>query len=133
MITETLRKLNELAKKYDVSFSLNGREHCLVMRKYMEHEIFDKPYVCAQLIDIALLTDDTHLETLVEYYNNQMTQQFKRTVEDAQPEICNHCEHYEGVHGYQGHAPCTFWHSGGVLWNDYCSHFVRHREREDNT
>ena len=133
MIIETLRKLNDLAKKYDVSFSLNGREQCLVMRKYMEHEIFDKPFVCAQLIEIALLTDDTHLETLVEYYNSQMIQHFKRTVEDAQPKICNRCEYYKGIHGYEGHAPCAFWHSGGVLWNDYCSNFVRHREMEDNT
>lgn len=34
---------------------------------------------------------------------------------------CNKCKHYQGVHGVQGHAPCSYWKSGGVLWNWYCS------------
>ena len=38
-------------------------------------------------------------------------------------EICNQCKYYEGVHGVQGHAPCSFWNEGGVLWNDSCPHF----------
>ena len=42
------------------------------------------------------------------------------TIEHKQRE-CNQCRYYEGVHGVQGHAPCSFWEIGGVLWNDYCS------------
>lgn len=33
---------------------------------------------------------------------------------------CKDCEHYDGVHGAMGHAPCLFWGIGGVMWNDYC-------------
>lgn len=36
---------------------------------------------------------------------------------------CNKCKFYEGVHYVQGHAPCSFWNIGGVMWNDYCSRF----------
>ena len=36
---------------------------------------------------------------------------------------CNRCYYYEGVHNVQGHAPCSKWNIGGVLWNDYCSRF----------
>lgn len=35
--------------------------------------------------------------------------------------MCNQCKYYEGVHNVQGHAPCSYWKSGGVLWNWYCS------------
>lgn len=42
---------------------------------------------------------------------------------------CNECKFYEGVHGCMGHAPCSYWNVGGVLWNDYCSYGER---REDN-
>ena len=38
---------------------------------------------------------------------------------------CNQCRYYEGVHGVQGHAPCSFWGIGGVLWSDYCSRFEK--------
>lgn len=40
-------------------------------------------------------------------------------------ERCNMCKFYEGVHGYQGHAPCSQWVSGGVLWNEHCSRFEK--------
>ena len=36
---------------------------------------------------------------------------------------CNRCKYYEGVHNTEGHAPCSFWNIGGVMWNDYCSRF----------
>ena len=36
---------------------------------------------------------------------------------------CNQCKYYEGVHNCQGHAPCSYPHTGGVLWNGYCSQF----------
>ena len=41
----------------------------------------------------------------------------------AQLEIvrCNQCEYYQGVHGVQGHAPCDYWKSSGVMYNWYCS------------
>ena len=38
---------------------------------------------------------------------------------------CNQCRYYDGVHGVQGHAPCSFWGIGGVLWSDYCSMFEK--------
>lgn len=38
---------------------------------------------------------------------------------------CNQCRYYEGVHGVQGHAPCSFWRIGGVLFSDYCSRFEK--------
>ena len=42
---------------------------------------------------------------------------------------CNTCAYYEGVHGVQGHAPCSFWGCGGVLWNEYCPN---HKEFNSN-
>ena len=36
---------------------------------------------------------------------------------------CNKCEFYQGVHNVMGHAPRSFWDIGGVMWDDYCSHF----------
>ena len=33
---------------------------------------------------------------------------------------CNTCKYYEGVHHVSGHAPCSFWNIGGVMWNDFC-------------
>jgi len=36
---------------------------------------------------------------------------------------CNRCKYYEGVHNVQGHAPCSYWNKGAVLWNDSCSYF----------
>ena len=36
---------------------------------------------------------------------------------------CNQCKYYEGVHNVQGHAPCSYHNSGGVLWDWYCSQF----------
>ena len=36
---------------------------------------------------------------------------------------CNKCKFYEGVHNVMGHAPCSLWKIGGVMWNDYCSRF----------
>lgn len=38
---------------------------------------------------------------------------------------CNQCRYYEGVHGVQGHAPCSFWGIGGVLSSDYCSRYEK--------
>lgn len=42
---------------------------------------------------------------------------------------CNQCRYYEGVHGVQGHAPCSFWGIGGVLWSDYCSRFEKEGDK----
>ena len=36
---------------------------------------------------------------------------------------CNICKHYQDVHMVNGHAPCSFWGIGGVMWNDFCSRF----------
>lgn len=36
---------------------------------------------------------------------------------------CNQCKYYEGVHNAQGHAPCSYHKSGGVMWDWHCSQF----------
>lgn len=41
---------------------------------------------------------------------------------------CNQCKYYEGVHNIQGHAPCSYHNSGGVLWDWYCSQFEADKE-----
>ena len=38
---------------------------------------------------------------------------------------CNACKYYEGVHHASGHAPCSFWKIGGVMWNDFCSRWEK--------
>jgi len=38
---------------------------------------------------------------------------------------CNTCQWYEGVHNTPGHAPCSFWKIGGVMWNDFCSRWEK--------
>ena len=43
---------------------------------------------------------------------------------------CNKCKFYEGVHNVMGHAPCSLWGIGGVIWNDYCSRFNLWKESE---
>ena len=49
---------------------------------------------------------------------------------DASQIICNKCKHYQGVRNVQGHAPCDYWKSGSVLWNEYCSKAEPYREGE---
>ena len=63
-------------------------------------------------------------------YNGAVEQPIKLDIcikdSDLIPEErCNMCKFYEGVHGCQGHAPCSMWGSGGVLWNEYCSRFEK--------
>ena len=41
----------------------------------------------------------------------------------TEPNRCNQCKYYEGVHNVQGHAPCSFLKCGGVLWDWYCSNY----------
>ena len=53
-------------------------------------------------------------------YNGAIEQPIKLNIciknSDLIPEErCNMCKFYEGVHGCQGHAPCSKWGSGGVL------------------
>lgn len=43
---------------------------------------------------------------------------------------CNQCRHYEGVHDTIGHAPCSYWGIGSVLWSDYCSRFEKRGDAE---
>lgn len=38
---------------------------------------------------------------------------------------CNTCQYYDGVHHTAGHAPCSFWKIGGVMWNDFCSRWEK--------
>lgn len=41
----------------------------------------------------------------------------------TEPNRCNQCKYYEGVHNVQGHAPCSFLKCGGVLWDWHCSNY----------
>lgn len=41
---------------------------------------------------------------------------------------CNQCKYYMGVRGVKGHAPCSKWGIGGVLWNDSCIQFEELKE-----
>ena len=54
-----------------------------------------------------------------------------RVIEKGLVIRCKDCKYYEGVHNIQGHAPCTYWKSGGVLWDWFCSQAER-REDERN-
>ena len=73
-----------------------------------------------------------------DYNNSDMPKDWSKGVNFAivrilrQPSVdvvrCNHCKHYDGVHGVMGNAPCLFWKTGAVMWNDYCS---RGEEVED--
>lgn len=46
----------------------------------------------------------------------------------SERKMCNLCKYYEGVHRVQGHAPCSFWEIGGVLYDDYCSRWEKFDE-----
>ena len=56
--------------------------------------------------------------------------EYIKTLPSAQPErkMCNLCKYYEGVHRVQGHAPCSFWKIGGVMYDDYCSRWEKFDE-----
>ena len=45
----------------------------------------------------------------------------KAEAEKLIPARCNQCKYYEGVHNVQGHAPCSYWKSGSVMWDWFCS------------
>lgn len=44
---------------------------------------------------------------------------------------CNYCKYYRGVHGCKGHAPCSYYDIGGVMWDSSCSHFESWNKKED--
>lgn len=46
---------------------------------------------------------------------------------------CNECKYYEGVHNVPGHAPCSYWNSGGVLWNWFCSQGKKVEDKNDQS
>ncbi len=43
---------------------------------------------------------------------------------------CNECGYYEGVHGVQGHAPCSLRKLGSVFWNDHCRGWEYYKKEE---
>lgn len=43
----------------------------------------------------------------------------------AERKSCNTCQYYDGVHNSAGHAPCSFWNIGAVMWNDFCSRWEK--------
>ena len=52
--------------------------------------------------------------------------QYEKGYEDGKREgnrlvYCNECVYYKGVHGVPGHAPCSYWKSGAVMHDDFCS------------
>ncbi len=59
----------------------------------------------------------------------EITEQVKKLpkYEERSHGECSQCLYYEGVHGFQGHAPCYFWGIDGVLSSDYCSRFRKSR------
>lgn len=55
----------------------------------------------------------------------------KYIIENTKPRReCNQCQYYVGVRSVHGHAPCSFWGIGGVMWNDYCSRYKEEGEEE---
>ncbi len=71
---------------------------------------------CDELIALVVLPTEKefeHLGWLLEKY-------YKAKPE---PNRCNQCKYYEGVHNVQGHAPCSFLKCGGVLWDWHCSNY----------
>lgn len=78
---------------------------------------------CDELIAVCVLPTEKefkHLEWLIE----------KHYKAKPEPNRCNQCKYYEGVHNVQGHAPCSFLKCGGVLWNWYCSNYEPYKEEE---
>lgn len=74
------------------------------------------------------------IETLLEFCRNNKNHcvtpddfmRMNRVKIDERPHgECNQCRYYEGVHGVDGLAPCSFWGIGGVLASDYCSRFEK--------
>ena len=56
-------------------------------------------------------------------YPDKSWQQYLAAQKAREAIKCCNCLHYEGVHNTTGHAPCSFWGMGGVMWNYYCSRF----------
>lgn len=56
-------------------------------------------------------------------YKNKKIPRFKRIA----PVQCNYCDHYEGVHRFQGVAPCLK-HNKMTLWSDLCDDFNNSKE-----
>ena len=80
---------------------------------------------------------DTHIietEDGDEYidYNDTVYEMEQLPLVTPQPNRCNQCKYYEGVHNVQGHAPCSFLKCGGVLWDWYCSNYEPYKESEEN-
>ena len=80
---------------------------------------------------------DELVDKMVEFLKNHKTYKLMELVTSAvatkekeKTHIlqCNHCKHYEGVHNVAGHAPCSFWNIGAVLYNDFCSRFEKWKE-----
>lgn len=44
--------------------------------------------------------------------------------------ICCNCEHYQGVHGCQGYAPCECLQCG-VLWNEKCPKYNKYEKSKE--
>lgn len=76
--------------------------------------------------DTAGMKFDCILEEPLDFIDIDYTHLNKTVRYEARPQgECNKCRYYEGVHGVNGHAPCSFWGIGGVLASDYCSRFEK--------
>ena len=88
-------------------------------------DLIGKASVCEILADIY----PTDGESVVDVKMIDKAYGEIQKLPSVQPEHeCCECKYYVGVHGVMGHAPCSFWKIGGVLWNDFCSRWER---RED--
>lgn len=86
----------------------------------------DKTYLLKELMKTIDESDPTAAFCLCQRWILKDALALLKAQESAEANYehqCNKCKFYEGVHNTIGHAPCSFWNIGGVMWNDYCSRF----------
>lgn len=52
------------------------------------------------------------------------------TALENEPVHCSECKYYQGVYGVAGHAPCSYWKSGKVMWDWFCSQGDRYIKQD---
>lgn len=69
------------------------------------------------------ISDDLEAEVNMCWHNFTFKSIIFKDCSDNNSRNCCNCKYYEGVKNSPGHAPCSFWNSGGVMWDDFCSRF----------
>ena len=94
------------------------------------NECIDKILAIQGNLEIA---DNPKLSVELQVYKDMLDEINEMPTIEPEPQIihCNRCKHYQGVHNVQGHAPCNYWGTGAVLWNEYCSKAEPYREGEE--